>query len=144
MENIELSKGYGKLNPPELEEFAKKVRHSLSPVLEEEKMKKWEANTLPVKGFAPQEPMEEKKPVNDCVKWDKTLKCWCRKCEPQEPMEWDYGSLTFDEIKNILDVCNVNNVKIEQDYLTISFAPKNATGNTWLLLKEKMHQIIKK
>ncbi|MCK9371018.1 hypothetical protein M0R04_13995 [Candidatus Dojkabacteria bacterium] len=58
--------------------------------------------------------------------------------------DWAYGGLTFDKIKNILEICNVNNVKIEQDYLTISFAPKNVTGNTWVLLKEKMHQITKK
>lgn len=58
--------------------------------------------------------------------------------------DWDIGSFTFDELKNIMDVCNVNNVKIQQDYLSINFVPKNVTGNRWRELKEKMHQIIKK
>jgi len=76
-------------------------KHCHSPVLEEEKMKKWEANTLPVKGFTPQEPIEE----NNCI-CKQTLRTttknettYCDDCggkaiyyqmgqSTQEPMEW--------------------------------------------------------
>ncbi|MEK6884930.1 MAG: hypothetical protein AABY22_35190 [Nanoarchaeota archaeon] len=69
----------------------------------------------------------------------------CRKCgqlvpdsEPQEQEEWEYGSLTFDEVRNIMEVCSAKDVKIKQDYLTISFVPDNATGKAWRELKERM------
>ena len=54
---------------------------------------------------------------------------------------WRTGSLTFDELKNILDVCNVKDVETWSEGLTISFVPKDVTGRVWKELKEKMHPI---
>lgn len=57
---------------------------------------------------------------------------------------WGTGCLTFDEIKNILDICNADDVETRIDYLTISFVPKNVTGKAWKELREKMLLITKK
>lgn len=66
-----------------------------------------------------------------------------RKSEPIQE-DWADGRLTFDDIKNILDICNVNNVKIKQDSLLINFVPKNVIGKVWRELRGKMHQTIER
>lgn len=66
--------------------------------------------------------------------------------QPQssEASMWENGYLTFDELKNILEVCNVKDVKIKQDCLTISFVAKNATGKAWKELRERTLRTIGK
>lgn len=54
--------------------------------------------------------------------------------------EWENGSLTFDDIRNTLGECDVSNVKITPDSLTISFAPSNATGKALKELRAKVHR----
>ena len=54
--------------------------------------------------------------------------------------EWENGTLTFDSIATIMEVCNVKIVEIRPDSLHISFVPKSVTGKVWRELKEKMLQ----
>ena len=62
--------------------------------------------------------------------------------EPKnQESEWDYGNLTFDELRNIIEVCDVKDAKMKLNCLTISFVPKDATGDIWEHLKEKMLQV---
>jgi hypothetical protein len=59
--------------------------------------------------------------------------------------EWDYGNLTFDEIKDILNaLCNAKYVNVLANSLVISFAPKSVTGKVLENSREKMLRIIKK
>ncbi len=55
--------------------------------------------------------------------------------------DWDIGSLTFDRLKNILEICNVKDVETWSEGITVSFVPKNVTGKAWKDLKENLHQI---
>ena len=52
--------------------------------------------------------------------------------------DWEGGNLTIDDIKNIIEVCHVNNVVVRSEILNISFVPKSVTGKAWKELKEKM------
>ena len=63
---------------------------------------------------------------------------------PQNNKSWEDGSLTFDELRNIIDVCDVSNVETKIDSLHISFVPKDVTGKAWEELREKMLPTIKK
>lgn len=67
-------------------------------------------------------------------------------CSPSQPNEqWDYGSLTFDEIETTIRLlCNVKSVVSTTNSLTISFAPKNVTGTHFEALKGRMLPIIEK
>ena len=87
--------------------------------------------------------------VRDCPMDDNCnapIKQHCKRLSHSEPIpeDWADGRLTFDDIKNILDICNVNNVKIKQDSLLINFVPKNVIGKVWRELRGKMHQTIER
>lgn len=52
--------------------------------------------------------------------------CSCH--QNTQPDSWEDGKLIVDKINDILKICNVKDVKIEQNRLIINFAPKDATG----------------
>jgi hypothetical protein len=58
--------------------------------------------------------------------------------------DWEIGSLTFNDVKHIMELCDVNNVKINSKDISVSFVPKDVTGKAWRELREKMHQITEK
>lgn len=66
------------------------------------------------------------------------------KQNPPTDSNWDNGELTFDYIRSIVDICNVKDVEIQSESVTVSFVPKNATGDSWKLLQEKILQLTKK
>lgn len=64
-----------------------------------------------------------------------------RKAEEATESEWEYGKLMFDAI---LSICNLKDADTWDEGLTLSFVPKNATGQAWRELKARMHQITEK
>jgi hypothetical protein len=66
----------------------------------------------------------------------------CESASPTTPAEWVNGSLTFDDVRRIMETCNVKDVELKKDCLTVSFVPKDVTGIHWEDLQEKMRRTI--